>query len=548
MESDGTRTFQPFIVTRSLAFESEANSAVNTGRPASAQNTPDATRNQSQQRVSADRVTPNDRPTGQSNRPATNRPATNRPATNRPATNRPATNNNTPQRTAPATNAVTPQPSNSLPQATTVHVSTPGATTAVLPQASTTGGAVGPNSQATVDHHHKPNVGAIVGGTLGALALLVILGAAAVKYLKGQSGNGAGGRGREEDVAVTQSLMGDFFQGGVFAGGVAGVGGQGAGSGKGGPGNKAAPGEGGSGAQGGDPEMTQAYNNHAPPPTSGSEQPGPSSQYPQQPHAGPYGHPVGGYGVGTGGAEGAAHGHGVGGGGHGHVPHYAGGGEGSYGNVAPGAGGGGGGGGGGGHAVGPANGGGGAGNAGAGGGGQAGAGGNAPTAPPGSGSGTGPVGTDVSNPGTYFDPTHGTIPPGSDIPPGAAGGHHGPGFIPVIVPVGARKRPTPASQSSLVNTLPTPYYMTGSATYDGGYPAGAVSSTSLVGGNTSGNERPSTDGGISRRYSLSDGLYGGPAYGRYEDPFEEGQGLLPSYEVGPGPAAAARRRNDKDYR
>ncbi|KAG8957428.1 hypothetical protein FRC00_003981 [Tulasnella sp. 408] len=346
--------------------------------------------------------------------------------------------------------------------------------------------------------------------------------------------------------------MGDFFHQGLFGGAAGGVGGQGAGAGKGGAGNKQA---GPPGAQGGDgpydPEMSEVYNN-APPPT-GNEL-GPASQHPQT--AGPStfgdngaystgapsGHPVGGYG--SGGAEGVAHGHGAGGGAHGNVAPDAGGGGGSYGNVAPGAGGGGAGGGTG-HVVGPGGGGGGAGTAGAGGGGGGGGAANAPTAPPGSGTG-GPVGTDVS---TGLNPTQGVAPPtGGDIPASAAGGHHGPGFIPVIVPLGMRKRPA-ASQSSLINTLPTPYLMTSTATYDEtGYPAGAASSASLVGGNNSGNERSSTDAN-SRRYSLSDGLYGGPAYGRYEDPFDEEEryGLLPGYEARPG-ASGATRRNEKGYR
>ncbi|KAG8907600.1 hypothetical protein FRC01_007638, partial [Tulasnella sp. 417] len=386
------------------------------------------------------------------------------------------------------------------------------------------------------NHRRKPNIGAIVGGTIGALAFLAFLGVAVTKYIQSHSANnnGAGGeRGREEEAAVTQSLMGDFFHQGLFGGAAGGVGGQGAGGGKGGGGNKPGP----AGSQGGegahDPEMSQTYNNA---PASTGNELGPSLQGPKT--AGPSG-----FGYGAGGAEGVAHGHGAGGGGHGNVGPNTGGGGGSYGNVAPG-GGGGGGGGGAGNAVAPADGGGAAGNAGYGGGGGAG---NAPTAPPGSGTGGGPVGTDVSNPA--LNPTHGVVPPGGgDVPASAAGGHHGPGFIPVIVPFGARKRPA-ASQSSLTNTLPTPYLMTGTATYDEtGYPVGATSTTSLMGGNTSGNERSSGDGN-SRRYSLSDGLYGGPAYGRYEDPFEEGErlGLLPSYETGPGAAGAA-RRNEKGYR
>ncbi|KAG9040443.1 hypothetical protein FS837_000612 [Tulasnella sp. UAMH 9824] len=363
-------------------------------------------------------------------------------------------------------------------------------------------------------------------------------------------------------------LMGDFFHQGLFGGAAGGVGGQGAGTGKGGPGNKQT-GPGGSGAQGGErpygPEMSELYNN-APP--SGADGVGPNSQHPQGPGpstfgdngaystGAPSGHTFGGYGVGAGGAEGVAHGHGAGGGGYGNVaPNAGGAGGGGYGNVAPGGGGGGaglygnvapgggGGGAGGSNVSGPADGGGGFGNAGAGGGGGGGAA-NAPTAPPGGGSGGGPFGTDV---GTGINPSQGAVPPGGgDIPGSGGAGHHGHGFIPVIVPIGARRRPN-ASQTSLTNTLPTPYLLTGTATYDGGYPAGAVSLTSLMGGNYSSNERSSTDG--NSRYSPSDGYYGGPAYGRYEDPFEgeERSGLLPSYEAGPG-VLGARRRNEKDYR
>ncbi|KAG9020881.1 hypothetical protein FS837_007783, partial [Tulasnella sp. UAMH 9824] len=475
----------------------------------------------SQQHETADQATPNNRPTAHNTAQPTHR----------------VTNVNTPQRTPPATNQVTPQASRTLPQVTTVQPSTPAASSAAQTPATTTGGTA-PSSQATDDHRRKTNVGAIVGGTIGALAFIAFLSVVAFKYIKGNSpSNGNGGeRGREEEAAVTQSLMGDFFHQGLFGGAAGGVGGQGAGAGKGGAGNKqAGPG----GSQGGDgpydPEMSEVYNNA--PPTTGNEL-GPASQHPQTAGPSTFGD------NGAGGTEGVAHGHGAGGGAHGNVPAHAGGGGGSYGNVAPSAGGGGAGGGTG-HVLGPAGGGGGAGTAGAGGGGGGGAA-NAPTAPPGSGAGGGSAGTDVS---TGLNPTQGVAPPtGGDIPGGAAGGHHGPGFVPVIVPLGVRKRPT-ASQSSLINTLPTPYLMTSTATYgETGYPVGPGSSTSLVGGNNSGNERSSNDAN-SRRYSLSDGLYSEQAYGRYEDPFDEEErfGLLPSYEARPG-ASGATRRNEKGYR
>ncbi|KIO27709.1 hypothetical protein M407DRAFT_23025 [Tulasnella calospora MUT 4182] len=563
--TDGSQVFQPFVFTRSIAFDSETRSQARPQTQTVAQaaatetnndntpapNTRPATRNQSQQRETPDRATANHRPTANSDRPNTAQQTHRETNNNTPQRTHQATNRVTPQRTPPATNRITQQASRSVPQVTTAQASTPAASSAAASSAAvssaaqtpatTTGGPLTGN-QVDDNHRRKPNVGAIVGGVIGALAFLAFLGVAATKYLKSHGPSSGGERGTEEEAAVTQSLMGDFFHQGIFGGAAGGVGGQGAGSGKGAGSKQTGPG----GAQGGDgphdPEMSQTYNNAS---VSTGNELGPNAQHPQT--AGPSsfgengaystqapsGHPFGGYG--TGGAEGVAHGHGAGGGGHGTVPHHAGGGGGSYGNVAPG-GGGGGGGGGSANVVAPADGGGAAGNAGAGGGGGAG---NAPTAPPGSGTGSGPVGTDVIN------PTHGAVPPpGGDVS-GAAGGHHGPGFIPVIVPVGARKRPT-ASQSSLINTLPTPYLMTGTATYDEtGYPAGAASTTSLMGGNNSGNERSSTDG-ISRRYSLSDGLYGGPAYGRYEDPFEVEEQLLPSYEARPG-ASGATRRNEKRY-
>ncbi|KAG8910959.1 hypothetical protein FRC00_007252, partial [Tulasnella sp. 408] len=553
-ETEGSQVYQPYILTRTVDFGSETDDqtartqrpqtrtvahaetdeddavAAHT-RPATAHHTPDRT----QQHETADRATPNDHPTE-------------RPDDAPQQTDR-ETEDNTPQPTPQATNRVTPQPSRTVPQPTAVQPSVPAVTSNAQSPAATTDG-INRTNQAPDDERRKPNVGAIVGGIVGALAFIALLGVVAVKYVKAHAPGNGGERGREEEAAATQSLMGDFFHQGLFGGAAGGVGGQGGGTGKGGSGNKPT-GPGQNGAQGGegryDPEMSEVYNNA---PASGADGLGPNSQHPQGPGpstfgdngaystGAPSGQTFGGYGAGAGGAEGVGHGHG---GGYGDVaPNAGGAGGGGYGNVAPG---GGGGGAGGSNVLGPTDGGGGFGNAGAGGGGGGGAA-NAPTAPPGGGSGGGPFGADVS---TGINPSQGAVPPGGgDIPGGGGGGHHGPGFIPVIVPIGARKRPA-ASQTSLTNTLPTPYLMTGPATYDGGYPTGAVSSTSLMGGNYSSTGRSSTDG--NSRYSLSDGLYGGPAYGRYEDPFEgeERSGLLPNYNAGPGVMGAG-RRNEKDYR
>lgn len=373
------------------------------------------------------------------------------------------------------------------------------ANTAAVVGPTSTGIGGDPNNQAVTPDNHKPNVAAIVGGTLGGLAFLALLGVVIVKYLKGHGnggGNGHGGR----DEGVTQSLMGDFFHQGLFGGAAGGVGGQGAG------------GKGGGKAPHGGNDMSEVAGNHAP---------GPSGQGPYQGHSVAANH-------------GAAHGHGHAGGhgaGHGGAGQAGDGGGGTYSNVAPNAGGGGGG-----YGNPVPDGGGLSGQVGANAGGGAGgsAGGTGPSAPPGAGGSESSAG---------WNPTsHGTLPPGSgQLPPGAQPGMHAPhSIIPVIVPVGAKPRADgrPDIRQPIVNTLPTPYYMTPRTSYDPGYPAGGGSSTSLPQGGRSSGERS--------RYSLGDTLYGGPAYGKYEDPYEAGEdtGLLPSYQGGPGPSTG---RNEKGY-
>ncbi|KAG8978866.1 hypothetical protein FRB90_008288, partial [Tulasnella sp. 427] len=190
----------------------------------------------------------------------------------------------------------------------------------------------------------------------------------------------------------------------------------------------------GAGGKGSGPQMTQAYN-HAP-------------TNPAHGHGHGHGH----------------HGHHGGNGHHGgpHAPPNNGGGN-SFGGNAGGYGGHGGGGGGSG-----------LGGQGGGGGGGGAANGTAPTAPPGNagtpgaGGGTGVTGTETSggyNPAPGPSASHpvGPFQPdfaGHAAPPAA--GHSG-HIVPVIVPIGARRRQVDANNAqakpNMVNTLPTPYYL-----------------------------------------------------------------------------------------
>ncbi|KIO20059.1 hypothetical protein M407DRAFT_221399 [Tulasnella calospora MUT 4182] len=441
------------------------------------------------------------------------------------------------------------QSSSSLALSHVVFPVSPSTTADNTPESTSTG--LSSNDQPGDKGSHKPDVGGIVGGTLGGLLFLAFLGFFALKYVKQWSNNNHHGHkakapphgGSQPDVE--QSLVDNLFHPGMFSPGAAGgygaTGNAAGNGGKGvkGPGNVAPP-------NGSGPEMTQVHHNVNPAQPHGHH----------GAHGNPHGHSTPGHGAG---------GHG-GGGGPSHAPpgNGYGGANGSLGNPGGGAGGAG-------TGANPGGGyGGGTGLEGGQGGGGGGAGGHgATTTAPGtggelggsSGGGGGTTGTETSagfNPSTQTPGTSLTQP-GTTATPNVTDvgtGYGGTGheskvghIIPVIVPIGAKKRQADndaKARAAMVNTLPTPYRL----------PASNPTSPALtptVRTRLLDDGRPSMDGAWSNYASSQEHLQlpaphagtSASAYSLDGDPFAgEPEGPLPTYQAGPS-TTAYYGRNEK---